>query len=230
VKSVAPVAPVVTSHAATGTDARTRERVRALLLQQGPQTAAALGKALGLSSAAVRRHLDALLADECITAREQRHYGPRGRGRPARVYALTETGHAAGPQAYDALAVHALRWLAEEGGTEAVTAFARGRASELEQRLAGAREPEALAVALSQDGYAATVETVPTGTTLCQHHCPVQAVAAEFPQLCDAETEALARVLGTHVQRLATIAHGDGVCTTHIPAAVSPAPTRGAHQ
>ena len=25
------------------------------------------------------------------------------------------------------------------------------------------------------------------------------------------------RVLGTYVQRLATIAHGDGVCTTHIP-------------
>jgi hypothetical protein len=24
-------------------------------------------------------------------------------------------------------------------------------------------------------------------------------------------------VLGVHVQRLATIAHGDGVCTTHIP-------------
>jgi hypothetical protein len=24
-------------------------------------------------------------------------------------------------------------------------------------------------------------------------------------------------LLGTHVQRLATIAHGDGICTTHIP-------------
>ena len=28
------------------------------------------------------------------------------------------------------------------------------------------------------------------------------------PQLCEAETEAIASVLGTHVQRLATIAHG----------------------
>jgi len=33
----------------------------------------------------------------------------------------------------------------------------------------------------------------------------------------EAETEALSRLLGTHVQRLATIAHGDGVCTTFIP-------------
>jgi hypothetical protein len=41
-------------------------------------------------------------------------------------------------------------------------------------------------------------------------------VAAEFPQLCEAETEAFGRLLGTPVQRLATIAHGDGVCTTHV--------------
>jgi predicted ArsR family transcriptional regulator len=43
-------------------------------------------------------------------------------------------------------------------------------------------------------------------------------VAAEFPQLCEAETEAFGRLLGTPVQRLATIAHGDGVCTTHVTA------------
>jgi alkanesulfonate monooxygenase SsuD/methylene tetrahydromethanopterin reductase-like flavin-dependent oxidoreductase (luciferase family) len=43
-------------------------------------------------------------------------------------------------------------------------------------------------------------------------------VAAEYPQLCEAETEAFARLLGTPVQRLATIAHGDGICTTHVTA------------
>jgi len=42
-------------------------------------------------------------------------------------------------------------------------------------------------------------------------------VAEQFPQLCEAETQAFARLLGTHVQRLATIAHGDGVCTTFVP-------------
>ncbi len=43
-------------------------------------------------------------------------------------------------------------------------------------------------------------------------------MAAEFPQLCEAETEAFSRLLGTPVQRLATIAHGDGICTTHVTA------------
>ena len=130
---------------------------------------------------------------------------------------MTDAGRAlTGPQAYDDLAASALRFLASSGGDAAVDAFAQARAGQLEQRYAGVPDVAALAGALSADGYAATVETVPGGVTVCQHHCPVQHVAAEFPQLCAAETEALGRVLGTRVTRLATIAHGDGVCTTHV--------------
>jgi predicted ArsR family transcriptional regulator len=55
------------------------------------------------------------------------------------------------------------------------------------------------------------------GEEICQHHCPIAHVASAYPQLCEAETQAFSRLLGTHVQRLATIAHGDGVCTTYIP-------------
>ena len=40
----------------------------------------------------------------------------------------------------------------------------------------------------------------------------------EYPQLCEAETEAFGRLLGTPVQRLATISRGDGICTTHVTA------------
>jgi len=77
----------------------------------------------------------------------------------------------------------------------------------------------AVAEALTDEGYAANVEPAGHGMQICQHHCPVAHVAAEFPELCEAETRALADVLGTYVQRLATIAHGDGVCTTHVPTA-----------
>ncbi len=196
----------------------TRARVAHLLLERGPQTAAALAAALGLSAAGVRRHLDAMLAQGSITTREQRQRGPRGRGRPARLYAVTDSGRAStGQQAYDDLAGAALRFLVTSTGEQAVTAFAEARARQLEERYAAAGDAVGLAAALSRDGYAASLHAVGTGTTLCQHHCPVQHVAAEFPQLCEAETAALGRLLGTHVQRLATIANGDGVCTTHIP-------------
>ena len=153
-------------------------------------------------------------------------YTQRGRGRPAKHYALTDAGHAAGPSAYDELATSALGFLAEQGGDDAIGEFARRRAEELAERVSarldrrheGGTDAEDLAAALTAEGYAATVHPVSTGTQLCQHHCPVQAAAQQFPQLCDAETAALSKLLDTHVQRLATIAHGDGVCTTHVPA------------
>ena len=206
----------------------TRERVAALLLELGPSTAATLSDRLALSPAAIRRHLDALLADGAVSTRAARRRVVT-RGRPARLYALTDAGHAAGPSSYDALAVSALRFLGDEG----VEAFATARAAELEQRyqavarLPATARPRALAEALTQDGYAASTAAQGPGVQLCQHHCPVQHVAQEFPQLCEAETAALGRLLGVHVQRLATIAHGDGVCTTHVPAGPSgtPAPS-----
>jgi hypothetical protein len=51
----------------------------------------------------------------------------------------------------------------------------------------------------------------------------VQHVAERFPQLCEAETAAFSELLGVHVQRLATLAGGAHVCTTHVPLAVAPA-------
>jgi predicted ArsR family transcriptional regulator len=205
-------------------DAPTRERVARSILELGPSTAAVLATRLALTPAAVRRHLDHLTDEGVVEPREPRVYGTRGRGRPAKVFALTEAGRDRFDQQYDDLAVQALRFLSETGGDEAVLAFARRRIETLESRydeILAARpdvEPAiALAEALTQSGYAASVRESPVGQQLCQQHCPVSHVAHEFPQLCEAETEFFSKVLGRHVQRLATIAHGDGVCTTCIP-------------
>lgn len=206
--------------------AGTRERVARSILENGPSTAATLADRLGLTPAAVRRHLDTLLADGVLEAHEERIYGHRGRGRPAKVFALTPAGRDAFEQAYDDLAVGALRFLAETGGEDLVAEFAHRRFADLEERyrpIVEAAEPRnratALAQALTADGYAASAQASPVidGEQLCQHHCPVAHVAEQFPQLCEAETEAFSRLLDTHVQRIATIAHGEGVCTTHIP-------------
>ena len=222
------------STVSTRSDARpggARERVARSILELGPSTAAALAERLDLTPAAVRRHLDHLTEEGAIEAREPRVYGHRGRGRPAKVFALTEAGRDRFDQQYDDLAVQALRFLAETGGDEAVMEFARRRVAGLETRYReivderpDSAPSEALAEALTQSGYAASVRDIPVGQQLCQQHCPVSHVAHEFPQLCEAETEVFSRLLGRHVQRLATIAHGDGVCTTCIPDVSSPAP------
>ncbi|MFJ6567247.1 helix-turn-helix transcriptional regulator [Streptomyces sp. NPDC091292] len=218
---------------ATG-ERSTRNRVARSILDHGPSTVADLAGRLGLTQAAVRRHLDALVGDDVVEAREQRVYGARTRGRPAKVFALTDCGRDAFDQSYDQLAADALRWIARaagggSAGEAAVAAFARDRVESLADAYRAAIEAappgertEALAKALSADGYAATARSAPgrqQGEQLCQHHCPVAHVAEQYPQLCEAETEFFSRLLGTHVQRLATIAHGDGVCTTFIPRA-----------
>jgi predicted ArsR family transcriptional regulator len=209
----------------------TRNRVAHSILDHGPSTAADLAERLELTPAAVRRHLDALVAEGIVEPREKRVYGSRSRGRPAKVFALTDCGRDAFYQAYDQLAGDALRWIARlagggEQGDAAVSEFARARVT---AQMAGYRDriaaaaPEdrarVLAEALTEDGYAATTRSAhaSAGEQLCQHHCPVAHAAEQFPQLCEAEAEVFSRLLGTHVQRLATIAHGDGVCTTFVP-------------
>jgi predicted ArsR family transcriptional regulator len=215
-----------------GSERGTRAQIARLILENGPVTASGLSTRLNLTPAAVRRHLDNLLADGMIETRTARRPASRGRGRPAKLFAITDVGRSAFEHAYDDLATSALRFLAEVAGPDTVAEFARRQVADLERRygpvVQGATPRDrvaALAEALSADGYAASASGAPSrgenadrGQQLCQHHCPVAHVAAEFPQLCEAETEAFARLLGTPVQRLATIAHGDGICTTHVTA------------
>jgi predicted ArsR family transcriptional regulator len=220
-----------------GHDQPTRQRVARSILVNGPSTAAALAERLDLTPAAVRRHLDQLLDEGAVEAREPGSQVSRGRGRPAKVFALTESGRDGFDQQYDDLAVQALRFLAETGGEDAVREFATRRVAFIQERFEGIRaehpeigSAEILARVFTDEGYAAAVRDVPVGEQLCQQHCPVSHVAHEFPQLCEAETEAISLVLGRHVQRLATIAHGDGVCTTCIPSTLTSTPTKTKEQ
>jgi len=199
--------------------------VASSILEHGPSTAAELAERLGLTPAAIRRHLDVLLASGQLEARERRVYGARGRGRPAKVFVLTDAGRSVFYTAYDDMAIDALDFLAASSGPDAVTLFAESRMGRSEKRyrermadVALTTTPaQALAAALSEDGYVASTLPSATGEQLCQHHCPVAHIAERFPQICEVETAAFSRLLGVHVQRLATIAHGDGICTTHVP-------------
>ena len=205
-------------------DRSTRQRVIDSILQHGPSTARELAGRLELTPAAIRRHLTALLADGTLADEEQRVYGARGRGRPSKVFSLTDVGRADFHHTYDDLAISAMRRLQETAGPEAVRELAAERLAGIENRFheLRAQDPDRPAVeilteSLAQGGYAPVVKPIASGVQLCQHHCPVAHVAAEFPILCEVETALFSRLLGSHVQRLATIAHGDGVCTTHVP-------------
>lgn len=206
-------------------DGQTRRAIVQLLLESGSITAAEIGRRLGISAAGVRRHLDALIEAGDAQANAAAAWQQAGRGRPAKRYRLTAAGRAKLEHTYDDLASAAIRQLREIGGDQAVQTFARRR---IDAILAGVTQgpddiestAERVADAMTKAGYAATTTRVGgpmQGIQICQHHCPVSHVAEEFPELCEAEQQAMSEVLGTHVQRLATIANGDCACTTHVP-------------
>ena len=212
-------------------DRRTRELVARSILESGPSTAPILATRLGLSAAGIRRHLDLLLADGVLEVRQPRSTLVRVRGRPSKVFLMSDAGREKFEHSYDDLAVAALKFMSAQSGDHLVVAFAQNRAEDIERKAAQVitGKPDknlALAEFLTEQGYAASVQPRQMGVELCQHHCPIAHVASEFPQLCEAETQAFSRILGTHVQRLATIAHGDGVCTTFIPSPNNKLPKR----
>ncbi|WP_308121755.1 helix-turn-helix transcriptional regulator [Actinotalea ferrariae] len=218
----------------------TRRRILRLVVEDGPVSVVELARDLDLTAAGVRRHVGALEEAGEIVVHTAAVAGAPRRGRPARRYVATERGQAALSNAYSDLAAQALTFLTQVAGAEAVEQFAQRRVADLEARLgdlgvaADASTQDrvaALAAGLAGEGYAASARPVPGGRAvqLCQGHCPVQDVAAQFPQLCEAETRLFSRMLGVHVQRLSTLASGGHVCTTHVPVLpTTPASAAGA--
>ena len=206
----------------------TRRHVLRLIVEEGPVSVVQLARDLSLTTAGVRRHVAALEDAGEIAVHAGQVPGRAGRGRPARRYVATPQGQEALTSAYSDLAAQAMEFVSHLGGAEAVREFAEQRVATLGARhrpAVDAAGPElsdrvaALAAGLSVDGYAASARPLPDGRAiqLCQGHCPVQAVASRFPQLCEAEAQMFSSLLGVHVQRLSTLATGGHVCTTHVP-------------
>ncbi len=213
---------------ATDLDSSTRSRILRLVVEEGPVSVVQLAADLELTTAGVRRHVAALVTAGEIVEHTGPTPGRAGRGRPARRYVATSRGQAALSTAYSDLAGRALEFVVSLGGDDALRRFADERVADLTRRHAAAvaaagedviERVGVLAAGLSSDGFAASVRPLPgaRAVQLCQGHCPVQAVAARFPQLCEAEARAFSDLLGVHVQRLSTLAAGGHVCTTHIP-------------
>ncbi len=215
-------------------DATTRHRVMTYIMEHGWTTSNRLATEFNLTPAAIRRHLTQLEAAGMVTARFQPASRRQGAGRPAREFAATAEGRETFSHAYDALAIDAVETLRQIGGPGAVTRFFEARFAAIETRFAelmaadpGADRAQTLSRALTEDGFMAGLIPIGGGEQLCQHNCPYTAVAVHFPELCLVETAFFSRLLHSHVQRLATIAHGDGVCTTNIPPLVRPAGAGG---
>ncbi|NWN89527.1 MAG: HTH domain-containing protein [Micrococcaceae bacterium] len=225
-------APSDKSTSASGSPQTTRQRVMHVVVSQGPVSAATIGKKLNLTAAAVRRHLDAL-EDENLVEVKVVSGSQRGAGRPSRRYVVTQQGQVELGDDYLDVASEAMSTLLEFGGDEALRGFARKYFGTIETRFKEQVREEAtlneriqtLTKVLADLGFAATTRragraakvTTLRAAQICQGHCPIQELAAEFPQFCEEETDLFARLLEVDVRRLSTMPTGGHVCNTHVP-------------
>ena len=188
-----------------------------MLRRQGDLTVEELSRQMGISSVAVRQHLEILEADGLLSTRTER----RPIGRPRRLYRLSDAADDLFPKSYFLLAQTILEHLERAGGPSQVAEVFDARRQRMEEeirpRLAGMTlEQRVRAIAQMQDqaGYMADCESLPDQTfVIREHNCAICKVARRFPQACQKELEMFRNLLDADVERERHMAAGDSLCS-----------------
>ena len=182
-----------------------------LLKIHGPTNVPRLAKLRGVNLNAVRQQLSMLQREGLVEVRVEK----RKVGRPTQLYALTDKADALFPQAYGPLALTLLRQLRDLDGEKKIEQMFDRRTKSLvaayRKRLEGkslGEKWQELARIRAEEGYMARVE----GKGLTEHHCPIAAIAKEFPQVCRFEKRLFEAVLGTPLDRTDHLASGGRAC------------------
>ena len=181
-----------------------------------------LARALDMTEAGVRQHLDALADNGLVVART----GPaEGRGRPPTVWALTDLAQDLFPDRHDDLTVELITAVRTALGDKGLARVidARGEVQRVAYERAVPKKGtlrarvDALARVRTGEGYVAEVLDDPNGggVLLIEHHCPICTAADACPGLCGSELSLFRDVLGpkVSVERTQHIIAGDRRCT-----------------
>jgi predicted ArsR family transcriptional regulator len=198
------------------------DRFLVLLKTRGPQTAADLGKATGVSAEAARQQLVRLAADGLVVATAE----PRGVGRPSQVWGLTEAGNARFPDAHADVTAQLIGAIREQLGEDVLDRLIESRAAESKAVYAAALEGAVglgervarLAEARTREGYMAESQAEGGGYLLVENHCPICVAATACQGFCRAELDTFREVLGREVsvERTEHIVQGDRRCAYRI--------------
>lgn len=184
-----------------------------------------LASDLGITGAAVRQHLEALLALGLVAA----DHGDAGgrRGRPAQRWRLTPLARSLFPDRHADLTVELLGLMRDELGEEAVDRVVERRAATQATAyrrtlgtLSGEQRAQRLAELRTLEGYEAevVVDADDESMLLIEHHCPVCDAAAACQGLCRGELAAFRSAMGDDhtVEREQHLLAGDARCVYRI--------------
>jgi predicted ArsR family transcriptional regulator len=198
------------------------DRFLVLLKTRGPQTTAALGKAVGVTAEAARQQLVRLAADGLVVATAE----PHGVGRPAQVWSLTEAANARFPDAHAEVTAQLIGAIRTQLGEDVLDRLVEARAAESKAAYRAALEGAAglgervarLAEARTREGYMAESRPEGDGYLLVENHCPICVAAKACQGFCRTELDTFRAVLGpdVSVERTEHIVQGDRRCAYRI--------------
>jgi len=179
----------------------TREKIVNTLKKRGESRADDLAEPLGLTSMAVRQHLYQLRDEGAVSCTSM----PAGRGRPVKMWKLTQKSDVYFPDAHRDLSIDLIDSIRAVFGDEALNQLIEHRSENQLKDYQSATNPSnnleeklaMLAVARSKEGYMAEVIARPEGGfNLIENHCPICEAAKACSGLCAKELEVFKSLLG----------------------------------
>jgi predicted ArsR family transcriptional regulator len=191
-----------------------------MLKTNGGLSTRELSELVGVSATAVRRHLNALEAEDLAFHRTEQ----RGMGRPSYIYQLASDASTVFNQSYAAFASSILEDLdglnGEESPSELIDRRQKKRHQLYVKRTNGDSLSErvaSLAQLMESEGRMTTWQRLSNDRFLLrEHNCPFGELAQELDYPCRCELALLQQVLEAKVERIGHIPQGDISCVYQI--------------
>lgn len=198
------------------------ERAVWILKTQGPQPLSAVAKEMDVTKEGARFHLLKLEKEGLVQSQSK----AEGRGRPKKIWSLTEKGHARFPDRHANMTVNLIammrQTLGEEAVQEVINANEKRTLAEYRDELQGCDSLEEKVAKLteirSREGYMAEYQEQEESFLFIENHCPICAAAETCQRFCQAELNIFETILGEDVdiQREEHIIKGARRCTYRI--------------
>ncbi len=184
---------------------RSRAAIRTILKNVGPSDASTMAEELGIAPMAVRQHLYALeeLGDVCFTL------VPRPKGRPAKLWQLTEQANAHFPNAHAEFSTELItsikRVFGEEGMEKLLDVRLEKQISDYSNEISASsslsEKLSSLSAIRTREGYMSDVlpGENPNEYMFVENNCPVCDAAKECTGICARELDLFSEVLGEEV-------------------------------
>jgi len=197
-------------------DISTRDKILQLLKTKGELSAKEITEFIGITSMAVRRHINTLEKEGLIESKTIR----QPMGRPTAIYHLTDQAESFFPNKYHTLTLDLLGELELDAGSGMVDRLFERRSESLQRNHAAKMEGKSfgekvaiLAEIQNENGYMVELEQSNDDEyLLMEYNCPISQIAKKYNHACTCEMKMFESLLGAEVARTECLAQGDKKC------------------